>query len=116
VVRRQFDSAATRLFVAGDPVGAQQAFQGWLQTAAQRAGLTALHIESAPATAAAGGLVALQVEVRGRASTRALAAWLADLERGQRVMSIEQLDVIADETDGLAVSASVRTLARVGVR
>lgn len=115
-VRRQFDSVTTRLFVANDTVGAQQALIGALRSAASRAGLTEFRAESAPATAPAGGLLALQMELRGRASTRALAAWLAALERSERLVMIERLDVAVDGDNGLAVSATVRALARVGDR
>jgi hypothetical protein len=57
--------------------------------------------------------VEVQADVRAHGSTAALAAWLARLDGGERVLPVDRLDLFADGDGRLAIGARVRGFARM---
>ncbi len=110
--RRQLRAESASLLAADDTVAAVRALVAALRTSAREAGLTEVSVEFAPSSRATNELMELQAELRARGSTAALAAWLARIEDGERVLPVDRLDVFADGDGRLAISARVRGFAR----
>lgn len=110
--RRLLAAESPRLFAVSDTVGATASLSAWVRSTADAAGLVGTRIEPAPAHPAPAGLIAMQVDVRAQAEIAELAGWLARLERGDRLLRVERLDITADGEGLLAISARVRGYAR----
>lgn len=106
--RRRLAAESPRLFAASDTVSATASLSAWVRSTADAAGMVGTRVEPAPAHPAPAGLLAMQVDVRAQAHITELAGWLARLDRGDRLLRVERLDVIADGDGLLAVSARVR--------
>jgi len=114
--RRLLSDDSAYLFTATDTVGATAALAAWLSGTARAAGLANVRIETAPAISVPGGLLSVQVDVQGSGDTKALAEWLATVERGPRLVTVERLDVATSGDGSLAVSARVRGFAQERAR
>lgn len=110
--RRLLAAESPRLFAVSDTVGATTSLSAWVRSTADAAGLVGTRVEPAPAIPAPVGLVAMQVDVRAQAEIAELAGWLARLERSDRLLRVERLDITADGDGLLAISARVRGYAR----
>lgn len=106
--RRLLAAEAPRLFAASDTTGATASLSAWVRSTADAAGMVGIRVESAPVIPAPAGLIAMQVDVRAQAEIAELTGWLARLERGERLLRVERLDITADGDGLLAISARVR--------
>jgi type II secretory pathway component PulM len=111
--RRQLDVESASLFAVDDTAAAVRALVTALRTSARAAGLDDVSVESAALPRVTGVVVEVQADVRAHGSTAALAAWLARLDGGERVLPVDRLDLFADGDGRLAIGARVRGFARM---
>lgn len=110
--RRLLATESPRLFAVSDTIVATASLSAWVRSTAEAAGMVGTRVEPAPVIPAPEGLIAMQVDVRAEAEIAELASWLARLERGERLLRVERLDITADGNGLLAISARVRGYAR----
>lgn len=116
LARRRLDGQSVRVFSAVDTVGATASLAAWVRGAATAAGLREARIEAAPVATVTGGLFGVQVDARAQGDIAAVAAWLASMEHGERLLSVDRLELTGAGDGALVVSARVRGVARGGTR
>jgi len=106
---RAADESA-RLFGGADTVAATAALAGWVRDAAVGARLRNAQTSAAAVETVAGGVESVGVDVRAEGSFAAVTSWIALMESGERLLSVERLDVSSTgATDGtVLLSARVR--------
>jgi type II secretory pathway component PulM len=103
------------LFAASDTIEATNALVAWLRAAGRTSGLTDVRVEGAPEVQRLGDFMTMQADLRASGSTAALAAWLSRVEGGERVLSVDRLEISADDEGILFISARVRGFAQRSV-
>jgi len=114
--QRTLAAESPRLFIVADTAAATSSLAAWVRGAAIVAGLHDARIEAAPATPLSGALREVQVDMRARGDLAAVAGWLSALERGQRLVLVQRLELVRADDGTLAMSARIRGLARAGAR
>jgi type II secretory pathway component PulM len=112
IARTRLRDESSSLFAASDTAGATSALASWLRAAARATELTEVRVEGAPVLQGAGEFMTVQADLRASGSTAALAAWLARVEGGERVLSVDRLDISTNGDGVLLISARVRGFAR----
>jgi hypothetical protein len=107
---------SNRLFQGADTIDATMALGAWSLRAARTAGLADVRVEAAPTVPTPGGLMGVQIDLRGSCDTKALTAWLAVITRGPRLVTVERLDIAASGEGALTVSARLRGFAQAGAQ
>ncbi len=111
------DEGRTRLLPGDDPLSATAALVGIVGDHARREGVQLEAIESRTAEPVGNGLVAVRIEVRGRADLEALLRWLAALETGPHLVRVDGLTVAqsdagavpdSNDTEALLLAAIVK--------
>jgi type II secretory pathway component PulM len=90
---RAFASARSHLLSGRDPLGATAGLVSLVGDEARRRGVLLEAIESDASEPLGDGLVAVQIEVRGRGDLEGLLRWLNALETGPRLLRVERLAV-----------------------
>ena len=90
---RAFARQRTRLLPERDPLAATAALVSLAGEEARRHGVLLEAIESGAAEAVTNGLIAVQIDVRGRGDLEGLLRWLRALETGPRLLRVERLAV-----------------------
>jgi type II secretory pathway component PulM len=112
---RALASRRSRLFPGHDPLAASATLVSAVGDEARRHGVLLEAIESRAPEAVGGGLVAVQIEVRGRGDLEGLLRWLQALETGPRLLRVEQLSVGRLDTGVPSDSLDVETLTLAAV-
>ena len=105
----------SRLFPGRDPLAATAALVTLVGEQARGHGVLLEAIESRAPAAAGGGLVAVEIAVRGRSDLQGVLQWLRGMETGSRLLRVEQL-ALARLNDRIATNSrdiEVVTLAAV---
>ncbi len=90
---RTFASGRSHLLSGRDPLGATAGLVSLVGDEARRRGVLLEAIESDGSAPLGDGLVAVQIEVRGRGDLEGLLRWLNALETGPRLLRVERLAV-----------------------
>jgi type II secretory pathway component PulM len=90
---RAFTTRRARLLPGRDPLAATAALVSLVGDEARRHGVLLDAIESGAPEALGNGLIAVQIEVRGRGDLEGLLRWLRALETGSRLLRVERLAV-----------------------
>jgi type II secretory pathway component PulM len=107
----------SRLLPGRDPLAATAALVGMVGEEARHEGVALEAIESRTAEPAGSGLVAVRIEVRGRADLEGLLRWLGALETGPRLVRVDGLTVARSDagvepdsadTEALLLAAVIR--------
>jgi type II secretory pathway component PulM len=93
-----------------DPLAATAALVGMVGEEARHEGVALEAIESRAAEPAGNGIVAVRIEVRGRADLEALLRWMRALETAQRLVRIDGLTVARSDAGAEPDSADTETL------
>jgi len=99
-----------RLLPGRDALAATAALVGMVGEEARHEGVALEAIESRAAEPAGNGLVAVRIEVRGRADLEALLRWLGALETGQHLVRIDGLTVARSDAGAEPDSDDTETL------
>lgn len=109
--------ARPRLFPARDPLSATALLVSAVSETARQQGVLVEAVESRPAEYLHNGLMAVQVDMRGRGDLEGLLRWLDALETGPKLLRVEQLSVAqigsgatndSPEAEALSFAAGVR--------
>ena len=104
------DEKRTRLLPGDDPLSATAALVGIVGDEARREGVQLEAIESRTAEPAGDRLVAVRIEIRGRADLEALLRWLAALETGPHLVRVEGLTVAQSDAGAVPDSNDTEAL------
>jgi len=111
------DEQRTRLLPGGDPLAATAALVGMVGDEARRHGVLLEAIESRTPEPVGSGLVAVRIEIRGRADLEALLHWLGAIESGPHLIRIDGLTIAqsnasavpdSNDTEALLVAALIK--------
>jgi len=104
------DEKRLQLLPGRDPLSATAALVGIVGEEARRGGVLLEAIESRTAEPVGDGLVAVRIEIRGRADLEGLLRWLGGLEAGQQLLRVEGLTVAQSNAGAVPDSADTETL------
>ena len=104
------DAQRARLLPADDRLSATAALVGMVGDEARRQGVQLEAIESRSAEPVGGGVVAVRIEVRGRADLEALLRWLASLETDARLIRVDGLTIAQSNAGAVPDSNDTETL------
>lgn len=99
-----------RLFGGTDTLAASSAIAAWARSAGLAAGLGSVNVQPADVAVLSGGVRSVGVDVRASGGFAAVSRWLASLERGERALIVERLEISGGASGELAVSARIRGL------
>jgi len=102
--------AHPRLFPARDPLAATAILVSAVSEHARQQGVLIEVIESRPAEYLRDGLMAVQVDMRGRGDLEGLLRWLYAIETGPKLLRVEQLSVSRVGSESPADSLDAETL------
>jgi hypothetical protein len=103
-----------RLFTGRDDVMASAELVSYLGDAARKSHVWLQDAGTRPASAAAGGVRALHVEIRGESDLQGILTFLQELERGEKFVTVERIDLSRsgrvgkqDEAETIELAASI---------